>query len=79
MNIRQSEDFTVFDVTQDNEGVLSRLLSAGLKITPRTVDFSMAGHFFSLMSLMVDRPGLFPWNLLIFDIFQKRVLKKHGG
>jgi hypothetical protein len=46
MNMRKAEDFAVFGVTQDYEGFLRRCLSAGLKITPRTVDFGTAGHFF---------------------------------
>jgi asparagine synthetase B (glutamine-hydrolysing) len=42
----QFGDFTVFGFTQEPEAFLQHRLSAHLGVSPRTIDFGSAGHFF---------------------------------
>lgn len=42
----QLGDFVIFGFTKDLEGFLKHRLPARLGITPRTIDFGTAGHFF---------------------------------
>jgi asparagine synthetase B (glutamine-hydrolysing) len=44
-------DLTVFGFTQDPDGFVKHRLPARLGITPRTIDFGTAGHFFFHTSL----------------------------